>query len=133
MDNNDVNSANVVVNEPVNEEFTSKQATTYSFRVTAEQKAELRGYQQQFGNQIGFVNRILDLLRGGSKQSEYSPYQMALLEYVAKRESTDDVTVQPENVLMYIFDVLLVKGDKFNIDAIPDNVIRRYRKEFLDD
>jgi len=134
MDSNDVNNVNVVVNEPVNEEFTNKQVTTYSFRVTAEQKAKLRGYQQQFGNQAEFVNHILNLLQSGSKQFvDYSPYQLKLLEYVANRDSTKDVAVHPKQVLWYIFDTLLIKGNKFNIDAIPDSVIRRCRKEFADD
>jgi len=62
-----------------------------------------------------------------------SPFQRGLIEYIAERETTDAVTVLPEHVLMYVFDVMLVNGDKFSIKSIPDSVINRIKREVSND
>ena len=125
----------------------SQDKTTYSFRLTEEQKAILQDYQKQFNNQADFVALILELLNekfnGTQTQSfvedenvlrvHLTPEREAFLEYVANRESTETVKVEKEHILMYVFDEMLVKGNKFSIDSIPDSVIRKIRKELSND
>jgi len=41
------------------------------------------------------------------------------------------VKVLPEHVLMYVFDEMLVKGNKFSIKSIPNGVIERYKDSLL--
>ena len=125
----------------------SQDKTTYSFRLTEEQKAKLQDYQKQFKNQADFVALILELLNekfNGTQTEPFvedenilrvhlTPEREAFLEYVANRESTETVKVEKEHILMYVFDEMLVKGNKFSIDSIPDSVIRKIRKELSND
>ena len=110
--------------------------------MTTEQKDLLQNFQKQFGSQSDFVVHLLDLLQNGKQLLDddsdclkipLNSYQRSLLEYVAHRESTEDVCITLENVLMYMFDEMFVKGNKFSIDSIPDSVIRKYKKEFSND
>lgn len=117
--------------------------TVFSFRLTSEQKELLQAYQKEFNSQTEFVAHLLACLENKGKQPMEdnlnelilcpSPLEMALLQYVAQRESTEKETVLPEHVYSYVFNVMLVKGDKFHIDSIPDSVINRLRKEFSHD
>lgn len=142
MEYNKENADGQGVEVPINEVFIDKQVkTTFSMRVTQEQKQILSEYQRKFSNQSEFVTEIIDCLelsddRYLHKQDVFihlSPYQRALLDYIAKREAVEGVTVEAGDVLMYVFDEMLVNGNKFSIDAIPDSVIRKLRKEFAND
>ena len=143
MENNSVNTDIAVVDNAVNEMFTDKQQkTTFSLRLTREQRDIIGNYQGLFLNQTEFANHIIACLQNGSVPSPDDPnilkmhvtqLDKALLKYVAERESTEKIVISPEHILMYMFDEMFIKGNKFSIDAIPDSVIRKYRKEFVND
>jgi hypothetical protein len=121
--------------------------TTYSFRITAEQKEQLQAYQKQFDNQSDFVNVILDLLNNRfngvppqpQEENKYllkielTPEDGALLEWAANNESTEKIIVTRENLLMYVFKEFFVNGNQLSYHTIPDSVIRKIRKEVAND
>ncbi len=59
---------------------------------------------------------------------------MKCLKYLAEREARlrkrDDIT--PAVFFMYAVREMLIKGNKFSIDSVPDNVIAKFKKEIED-
>jgi hypothetical protein len=144
MENSSVTQEVEAVNNVENQVFTDKQPkTTYSFRVSPEQKEILQNLQRDFASQGDFVTHVLNCLQGGIPQPvaeesdvlniKLSEYQRNLLMYVAERESTEDVEVFSSDVLLYVFDEMLVKGNKFSIRTIPDKVINQYKELYNND
>lgn len=60
-----------------------------------------------------------------------SPLQMRCLQYLADRENKHynrkDIT--PETFFMYAVQVMLIEGNKFSVDSVPDKEILRFKKE----
>ena len=56
--------------------------------------------------------------------------QLALLRWVCQRENKkhnrNDIT--PSLLLLYIFDVMLLEGDKFAVNSVPDRVISELKQ-----
>ena len=117
--------------------------TTFSLRLTIEQKALLQEWQGQFANQMEFVDFLLDSLGNVNYsqltenetivKSEFLPYEMELLRWVCERESTEDVEIVPDDLFKFMFNQILIRGDKFSLNSIPNSVINRIKKEFSND
>ena len=60
-----------------------------------------------------------------------TPLQMRCLQYLAERENRHynrkDIT--PETFFMYAVQVMLIEGNKFSVDSVPDKEIARFKKE----
>ena len=60
-----------------------------------------------------------------------SPLQMRCLQYLAERENKHynrkDIT--PETFFMYAVQVMLIEGNKFSVDSVPDKEIEKFKKE----
>ena len=117
--------------------------TTFSLRLTTEQKALMQDWQGQFANQTEFVEFLLERLqnRNNSQQvenenvvkSEFLPYETELLRWVCERESTEDVKIEINELFRLMFIAFFVNGDKFAFNSIPNSVINRIKKEFSND
>ena len=64
-----------------------------------------------------------------------SPLERKCLEYLTERERKNrrrtDIT--PPVFFMYVLSEMLIKGNKFSIDCVPDSVIAKFEKELKDE
>lgn len=83
------------------------------------------------------ITKANELLKTNIKQTEghvlvpVSPLQMRCLQYLADRENKHynrkDIT--PETFFMYAVQVMLIEGNKFSVDSVPDKEIAKFKKE----
>ncbi|MCQ2272532.1 MAG: hypothetical protein MJZ72_07085 [Bacteroidales bacterium] len=64
-----------------------------------------------------------------------SPLERKCLEYLTERERKNrrrtDIT--PPVFFMYVLSEMLIKGNKFSINCVPDSVIAKFEKELKDE
>ena len=64
-----------------------------------------------------------------------SPLERKCLEYLTERERKNrrrtDIT--PPVFFMYVLSEMLIKGNKFSIDCVPDSVIAKFEKELKEE
>ena len=60
-----------------------------------------------------------------------TPLDRKCLEWMAERENKERKRndIKPENFFMYALKEMLIKGNKFSIDCVPDKVIRKFEQE----
>ena len=84
----------------------------------------------------GSVNSMKDNIRQteGHILVPVTPLDEKCLQYLAERENKHynrkDIT--PATFFMYAVREMLIKGNKFAIDCVPDRIVDRYRKELGD-
>ena len=105
-----------------------------------EEIERLKNVNVQQAKLIEELTHNVDNLKQNIKQTEghilvpVTPLQQKCLEYMAEREcrhyNRKDIT--PEKFFMYAVQKMLIEGNKFSVDSVPDSVIAKFEKQLKD-
>lgn len=119
-----------------------KKDVTQRDAVIEDLKKQITTLNQQLADQDSSHKAAIDELNAGytSKREKtlkdhilvpVTPLDRMCLEWLAERERNerkrDDITV--EIFFMYVVKEMLIKGNKWSVDCVPDRVIRQFKQE----
>ncbi len=100
----------------------------------------LKDVNVQQARMIDELNGSVNSMKDNIRQTEghilvpVTPLDEKCLQYLAERENKHynrkDIT--PATFFMYAVREMLIKGNKFAIDCVPDRIVEQYRKELGD-
>ena len=106
----------------------------------AQEIDRLKDVNVQQAKMIDELNNNVALMKDNIKKTEghilvpVTKLDMLCLEYLADRENKHynrkDIT--PDIFFMYAVREMLIKGNKFAIDSVPDSVIEKFKKQIKD-